>query len=65
MDNNLQAQWSTAENSSDAGEIDILSNGFKIRSSDNDINTTGTPYVYMCWAEFPLVSSNDIPGLGR
>ena len=65
MDNNLQAQWNNEENSSDAGDIDILSNGFKIKSNDTDTNNSGTPYVYMCWAEFPTVSSNDVPGVAR
>jgi len=63
-DNNLQAQWNTVENSADAGDIDMLSNGFKILSTDTDINASN-PYCYMAFAKSPIVSSNDIPGVAR
>ena len=65
VDNNLQAQWNFEENSSDAGDIDILSNGFKIRSNDTDTNNSATPYVYMCWAESPFVNSEGVPTNAR
>ena len=64
-DNNLQAQWPDAENSVDAGDIDIVSNGFKIVVTDNDTNVSDYPYIYMAFAEFPIVSSNDVPGTAR
>jgi len=65
VDNNLQAQWNFVENSSDAGDIDILSNGFKIRTNDTDTNNSNTPYVYMCWAESPFVNSEGVPTNAR
>ena len=37
-------------------EIDILSNGFKLRNSDtgtNSSNTSYSPYLYMAFAEAP------------
>jgi hypothetical protein len=33
---------------------DILSNGFKIRTSDGNSNTSGTTYVYAAFAEMPF-----------
>ena len=44
-------------------DIDLLSNGFKMRNSSPTINDGS--YVYAAFAEFPLVSSNDIPGTAR
>ncbi len=45
-------------NSSDAEEtsysIDILSNGFKIRTSDSRQNTSGGTYIYMAFASNPF-----------
>jgi hypothetical protein len=34
--------------------IDALSNGFKCRTADNDINGSGDTYIYMAFAENPL-----------
>ena len=45
--------------------IDILSNGFKIRSTSTDINQDDVSYIWTAFAEFPIVSSNDTPGLAR
>ena len=44
-------------------EIDILSNGFKLRTNNVAVNN-GT-YIYMAFAEFPIVASNDVPGVAR
>ena len=38
--------------------LDILSNGFKIRTSATDVNSSGYAYIYMCFAEEPLVGDN-------
>ena len=45
--------------------LDLLSNGFKTLSADNTWNGSGDEYIYAAFAEFPTVSSNDIPGLAR
>jgi len=45
--------------------FDILSNGFKPRSASQDINGSGEEYIYMSFAESPLVSSNNIPVTAR
>ena len=53
-----------------ADNLDLLSNGFKIRNgsgggSVNEINTNGEDYLYYAFAEFPLVSSNSKAGTAR
>ena len=41
-----------------ADELDILSNGFKIRSTTGRLNTNGVSHIYMAFAEEPLVGDN-------
>ena len=55
----------TAESATTGREFDILSNGFKIRTTGGEKNTSGNTYIYMAFAEHPLVSSNDIPSTAR
>ena len=43
---------SNAENT--ANNIDILSNGFKIRGSGGEVNASGGTYIYAAFAEFPF-----------
>ena len=45
--------------------IDILSNGFKARSTDADLNASGATYIYMAFAEAPLVGTNNVPATAR
>ena len=45
--------------------LDILSNGFKIRDSWTQINTSGATFIYMAFAEAPLVGTNNIPANAR
>ena len=48
-------------NTSDAeitSNIDFLSNGVKIRNTDGETNTSGATYIYMAFAEEPLVGDN-------
>jgi len=52
-----------AENTGDG--YDFLSNGFKIRSSGGDFNGSGDSYIYMCFAEAPLVGTNNVPCTAR
>ena len=49
-------------------EIDILSNGFKIRASGTGHNASGGNYIYMAFAANPFVTSTDngsIPATAR
>ena len=41
-----------------ASTIDFLSNGFKIRATTTDQNASGATYIYMTFAEEPLVGDN-------
>jgi len=41
--------------------IDILSNGVKIRNTDTAYNNNNSTYIYMAFAEAPLVGSNNVP----
>ena len=45
--------------------IDFLSNGFKFRSDDGELNASGGTYVYIAFASSPLVSSNNVPANAR
>jgi len=51
-------------NSGTANQIDILSNGFKLRSTGGNTNAAGT-YVYACFAENPFGGSNVSPVTAR
>jgi hypothetical protein len=50
---------------STAGAWDFLSNGFKVRSADNWQNQSGGTYMYMAFAEAPLVGSNGVTAKAR
>jgi len=52
----LMANLSNAE--ADAGEYDLLSNGFKIGITSGNVNGSGASYIYMAFAEQPLVGDN-------
>lgn len=45
---------SNAEAGADGVGIDILSNGFKIRTANSDLNTNGIGYIYAAFAENPF-----------
>ena len=44
---------------------DYLSNGFKIRVTTGSRNGSGDTYIYMAFAEAPLVGSNNVPCTAR
>jgi len=41
--------------------VDILSNGFKLRSSDADVNASGGTYLFMAFAEHPFGGDGVVP----
>ena len=45
--------------------IRILSNGFKAIDSDKGVNKSGDTYIYLAFAESPLVNSNGVPTNAR
>ena len=66
----LGANLIVAENGSDLGNtsqnnIDILSNGFKMKTGNTDTNVSGDTYIYMAFAENPFVTSTGIPTTAR
>ena len=62
VDNNmLRANLSDAEQTDD--DIDILSNGFKLRRNSGAFNTSGSTYIYMALAEQPLVANSGTDGV--
>jgi len=50
----ILAESTAAEVASTTVEIDILSNGFKARDNQNNINGSGRTYIYMAFAEHPF-----------
>jgi len=46
-------------------DFDIVSNGFKTRSTDTSYNGSGDSYIYMAFAEAPLVGTNNVPCTAR
>ena len=67
----LGANINAADNGSDLGNtsqnnIDILSNGFKLRTGNTDTNyNNGDKLIYMAFAEHPFVTSTGIPTTAR
>ena len=59
----LLADSSQAE--STATSVDYLSNGVKIRSTGAWGNASGGTYIYMAFAEQPLVGTNNVPATAR
>ena len=62
----IMADTSAQEiNSGDQFAIDIVSNGFKIRSSNNAINNSSREYIWMAFAEHPFGGQNTPPATAR
>ena len=60
-DDVLLANANIAEGAVSGKAIDFLSNGFKLRGSDNETNNNGDSHFYMAFAENPLVATNGLP----
>ena len=58
IDDFLEPNNSTAEQTSSTRNVDFLSNGLKFRGSDGDMNGAGD-YIYMAFAEQPGTTSFD------
>jgi hypothetical protein len=48
----LQANSSGAEGA--AGDFDLLSNGFKLRTNNGGLNTSAATYIWAAFAEHPF-----------
>ncbi len=53
IDDFLEPNEATAEQTSSSRSVDFLSNGFKFRNNSGDMNGSGT-YIYFAFAEFPF-----------
>ena len=62
-DANLYPNANNAEG--DTNGIDLLSNGFKCRTSGAGSNGSGKLYIYMAWASNPFVTSTGVPTTAR
>jgi len=62
VDKRLAANLSDDEGTSD--RLDFLSNGWKFRSTATNVNGSDS-YIYMAFAEQPLVGTNNIPATAR
>ena len=58
----VKANSSAAESNE---SLDMLSNGFKMRITNNFLNGSGNQMIYMAFAEAPLVSTENIPCTAR
>ena len=54
----LRPNQGSAEFDNSNHYIDLLSNGFKCRGTDNMINASGSDYIYMAFAEQPFKYAN-------
>ena len=54
-----------AEYTNASEDLDLLSNGFKIRNSDRGRNGSGDNYIYMAFASNPFVTSTGVPATAR
>ena len=61
----LYADSSAVQNSFVDGGADFLSNGFKLRGTNGSVNLNGGSYIYMAFAEAPLVGTNNVPANAR
>ena len=61
----IRPNENATEGTSSSLAIDILSNGVKIRNTDTAYNNDNSTYIYMTFAEAPLVGSNNIPCTAR
>ena len=55
----------TNEIEADIGDFDLLSNGFKIRSNTGNVNGLNNSYIYMAFAEAPIVGTNGVTAKAR
>jgi hypothetical protein len=53
----LYPNLSNAETVAASQSLDILSNGFKLRNTSGDINSSGATYIYAAFAENPFKNS--------
>jgi hypothetical protein len=65
--NNANYRLKPSSNAAEATDepIDILSNGFKLKTTGGSFNASGDDYIYMCFSENPFTSSTGTPVTAR
>ena len=58
IENVLYPNLANAEGTGVTTRMDMLSNGFKMRTSGSDYNGSGVSYIYMAFAENPFVATS-------
>jgi len=58
VDHQLEPNYSNPESPNSTKGGDFLSNGFKVRSSQNEVNASGGTYIYAAFAESPFKHAN-------
>jgi hypothetical protein len=62
----LKPNLNEAETTQGAGpSMDFLSNGIKFRNTDGTFNNSGIEFIYMAFAEAPLVGTNGVTAKAR
>ena len=61
----LIANSTATESGSSATLLDFLSNGFKLTGTTDHLNGSGQNFIYMAFAEAPLVGTNNVPANAR
>ena len=56
----LSPNDSNAEYSAGGGGIDLLSNGFKLRSTSGNFNGDGDAHIFLAFAEMPFKYANGV-----
>ncbi|MDA7610518.1 hypothetical protein N8637_01105 [Verrucomicrobia bacterium] len=64
-DKRLYSNSNVAEATASSVSLDLLSNGFKLRGTDSQINNASGSYIYMCFSESPFTTSTGIPTTAR
>jgi hypothetical protein len=65
VDTQLRPNTSESDNPDVSYSMDFVSNGFKMRGTNTNQNGSGSTYIYMAFAENPLVGTNNIPATAR
>jgi len=65
MQTRLRPNQNTADTTNPAYYMDFLSNGFCLKTGNTGFNGSGDNFIYMAFAENPLVGTNNIPATAR
>ena len=65
VNSRLTAENTYAEDTASSYDIDFLSNGFKLRTNSNPNDGAGNTYIYMAFAENPIVTTDGLPATAR